>query len=359
MLAGIAVAKLIAKFKESRAELKSLEADAKGFEASIDEIINGPLSDRKKAAAAALVDAGDEAELQRRLRAAKNAQSDEEFAARQAQERVQGYGKAKAAGWWTMGLSGLNYGESFERAKAERDEHMQGLKDATEEVKIYQAALAELQRRREAAAAAEKKAAEQAAEAKRKADEVAEKAAAKAAADAEKEKQNARKETMRQIEQAQRELLQQEKTIAAEEKRLRMQSLTDAQTAANGEAANAASALAAAQQAWAQRGMAGAEARKAERREANRAAREERALQRQLGRYERGARDRSAEAAHNLQNAREAAAAADAAAKAAAAALAQEQKEQQTAQLDALRGMKRAAEETRDKVAELKTALVG
>lgn len=359
------VLKLASAMREHAAEVKAAAKENEEFLASLDRLRNGTMTAAEsiRADAAAYEEAGDTKSIERRLSLLREEADSLVELGKNYQGQIKELHDSWDVGIWE-GLKGAvgaeTRDERLKKLEASRDEAKADLEAIMDQIKVLeqaQTAIAENSAKAEAAAA---EAAEKAAQEKADAAEKAAKAEQKAAEEARDAETKAAKEAYEKEAKEHEKLCEQkqrmEEQLADEKKRTMIKA---AQEAAEAELKASKEAVSAAIEAWKNAGMEGIKIRKQQRQAEREAEREERRQQRDLERWENGARDRRAQAAHELDEARKAEAKALEDIAKAQEAAAEYQKEQDRKKQAALDAIQKATEDSRDKMENLHKALVG
>lgn len=346
----------LSAWKEWTGEVKAATKANDEFLASLDRSRNGTLTPQEQvqADAAKYVEAGDRKTIERRLAILRQNADAEEQEARSLQENL-----LKAQTTWTpgiwesmKGMAGATTREdTIKNLTTARDEAKSALDATMAQIKTLESALAQIDANEQAAA---KKLAEEKAAAAEK-----ERKEAEAAAEAD------RKATEKKIAEAQREkeALEKEHADLAEKKAaLEKKAADDAkkawiksmQEAAAQQVQDAEAAVKAATAAWNISGAdsASKQARRDQRQAERQAEKDARQQAAALARWENGARDRRATAAHDLDEARKAMDAAKASVAAAQQAADAYQKEQDAERLRLMQSMDSRMDEIKTKLSE-------
>ena len=374
VLVGV-ITKLVGKYREAKEAKEAFESQqaegAAKFEAKMEEIRNGTPAERRKSEISKLVDESNAEELERRMKEHQQRQEAAQKAARDYENERQNPRFRDKQVWRSDAFSPEGGYFVTEKERVRTAEESANLRDqaaekAAKEKKIVEEYAAALKKVREADAAAAKKAAEDeqaAIEANGK--KIREKALAelRGAAEVEEALLKQRKttqDTLDKMEEAAEErVASAEKALEAEKEALKVAQMKTAVERANEGVQGAQENLRTAREAWEKRGLSGFWDRHDAQKAAAKEAADERQLQRQLGRWERGYRDRPAVAAHELQGARDIAAAAQEDAVAQANALKGAEAKAVADKLGALQEVADTAKKQLDELKNLKNALLG
>lgn len=354
--------KLAQSLREHAAAVRKALEENDEFLASLDRLRNGTLtaSEAIRSDASRYVEAGDTKTIERRLALLRDQADSLTAAAQTAQERLFALQRTidSSAVEGTKHFFGLETRDSkIASAKEARDRFKTELEGVMDEIKVLEAARQKIADNRAKAAAdaaaAEEKAAADAAAAAEKAAEREAKAAQEAAEKKAKAEKDARDALEREHEDLTQKKARMEEEAAEKAKQAWIKSLKEA---ADKQVQDVEKAVAAATAAWNISGgnKADRQARREQRQAERQAEKDARQQQRALERWENGARDRRATAAHDLDEARKAMQAAKDQVTAANQAAADYQKEQDAKRLQLMSSME---SRMRDIETELKQAL--
>lgn len=348
--------------QQHAADVRKAREENDEFLASLDRIRNGTqtASEAIRSDADRYVEAGDTKSIERRLALLRQEADGLKEVAETAQARLMSLQSSMNVGAWE-GLKGLvgaqTRDEAITDAREARDRFKTELEGVMDQIKVLEAAQQKIADNRAKAAAdaaaAEEKAAADAAAAAEKAAEREAKAAQEAAEKKAKAEKDARDALEREHEDLTQKKARMEEEAAEKAKQAWIKSLKEA---ADKQVQDAEKAVAAATAAWNISGgnKADRQARREQRQAERQAEKDARQQQRALERWENGARDRRATAAHDLDEARKAMQAAKDQVTAANQAAADYQKEQDAKRLQLMSSME---SRMRDIETELKQAL--
>lgn len=359
-----AVIKGISEWNKWTEAVKKAHVANREFLDSVDAVRRGGLSptEQLKKDASAAVESGDREWLEKRLASLNRIADKEAENAKKAQADLLKEQTTYSLGMWESTKEA--FGASTTRDKkiqdltGQRDTAKQDLDKTMAQIKLVEEALATLDAN-EAKAAADKAAAD------KKAADDAERRAKKAADDAQKKAdaekkaaQDAADDAEKTYQQLAQKKAEMEKAAADKAKDEWIKAMKEA---AAQEQADAENAVKAATEAWSKSGSdrESKEARRADRRAAREAERDAKQQARQLERWEGGARDRRATAAHELDEARKAMEAAKEKVEAAAEAAKQRDAEKAQEQIAKLEAIRQETEQAKEEMKALKDALVG
>lgn len=346
----------LSAWKEWTGEVKAATKANDEFLASLDRSRNGTLTPQEQvqADAAKYVEAGDRKTIERRLAILRQNADAEEQQARDTQAAL-----LKAQTTWTPGIwegmKGMVGAETREgevkKLTTARDEAKAALDATMAQIKTLEGALAKIDANEQAAA--KKKAEEEAADAEKKRKEDEERAEKKRKEDEEEteRKQKEIDDLRKEYEDLAEDKAAMEKKAADDAKKAWIKAM---QEAAAQQVKDAEAAANAALAAWNISGAdsASKQARRDQRQAERQAEKDARQQAQALARWENGARDRRATAAHDLDEARKAMDAAKASVAAAQQAADAYQKEQDAERLRLMQSMDSRMDEIKTKLFE-------
>ena len=348
--------------QQHAADVRKAREENDEFLASLDRIRNGTqtASEAIRSDAERYVEAGDTKSIERRLALLRQEADGLKEVAETAQARLMSLQSSMNVGAWE-GLKGLvgaqTRDEAITDAREARDRFKTELEGVMDQIKVLEAAQQKIADNRAKAIADEEAAEEAKAEKKAKRDKEEEDRKIKLEKESAEKKAKTEKDARDALEREHEDLTQKkarmEEEAAEKAKQAWIKSLKEA---ADKQVQDAEKAVAAATAAWDISGgnKADRQARREQRQAERQAEKDARQQQRALERWENGARDRRATAAHDLDEARKAMQAAKDQVTAANQAAADYQKEQDAKRLQLMSSME---SRMRDIETELKQAL--